>query len=70
MGAEHERECFNNPLILYSEHKRVLGDAIKRGDEKTRDAEWRGMCLGFAFSTVPILIAAVSGFLYGLSFVQ
>jgi hypothetical protein len=38
VGQEHEKECFNNPLILYSEHKRVLTDAIKRGDERTKEA--------------------------------
>jgi hypothetical protein len=64
---------FDNPLILYSEHKRVLGDAIKRGDDKGRElartAFWQGVSMSAIPAVIACLMAAVSGFLYGLSFV-
>lgn len=72
MGQEHEKECFNNPLILYSEHKRVLTDAVKRGDERTIEAERRGFYRGLAnaslLTVIVAVIAAIAGFNFGLSF--
>jgi hypothetical protein len=74
MGAEHDRECFNNPLILYSEHKRVLGDAIARGDEKARQmvraAYWQGLAMAWIPALLVCLLAALAGFNLGLRFVQ
>lgn len=66
--------ALENPLILYSEHKRVLADAIKRGDERCIDAERRGYHRGVAMTAwagcVVALIAAVGGLALGLSLVQ
>jgi hypothetical protein len=72
MGQEHEKECFNNPLILYSEHKRVLTDAIKRGDERAKEAERRGFYRGLAdtslLTVIVAVIAAIAGFNFGISY--
>jgi hypothetical protein len=72
MADEHERECFNNPLILYSEHKRVLGDAIARADEKTRLASYQGRLRGIAdtllLTVILCVIAAIAGFNFGLAY--
>lgn len=74
MGEEHDRECFNNPLILYSEHKRVLGDAISRGDEKAkfmhRVGYWQGLSMAWIPALLTCLFAALAGFNLGLRFVQ
>jgi hypothetical protein len=71
VGREHEKECFNNPLILYSEHKRVLTDAIKRGDERTKEAQRRGRLQGVGdtllLTVILAVIAAIAGFTFGLS---
>lgn len=71
MADEHDRECFNNPLILYSEHKRVLGDAIKRGDEQVRAARYRGYLEGVAatmwLALIVGLICGVAGLNFGLN---
>jgi hypothetical protein len=72
MAADNERECFNNPLILYSEHKRVLTDAIKRGDERAREAEKRGYYHALAeamwAAVITCLIGAAVGFNVGMSY--
>lgn len=72
--AEQREGPFDNPLILYSEHKRVLGDAIKRGDEKCREAETRGYHRGVAMTAwaamIVGLLCALAGFNFGLSLVQ
>lgn len=72
MAAEHEKECFNNPLILYSEHKRVLEDAIKRGDERTQQAERRGFYRALAEAMWAVvlvgMIGAIVGFNFGISY--
>jgi hypothetical protein len=72
MGQEHEKECFNNPLILYSEHKRVLADAIKRGDENTRLARYQGRLQGVGdtllLTVILAVIAAIAGFNFGLGY--
>lgn len=74
MATEQSEGVFHNPLILYSEHKRVLGDAIKRGDEKITDAERRGFHKGVAMTAwgamIVALMACLAGFNAGLSFVQ
>lgn len=65
--------AMENPIMLYSEHKRILGDAIKRGDEKCTDAERRGFHRGVATTVWAALIVgllcALAGFNFGLSFV-
>lgn len=66
--------ALENPLILYSEHKRVLTDAVKRGDERCIDAERRGYHRGVAMTAwaacIVALVAAVGGFAFGLSFIR
>lgn len=68
--SEQERECFNNPLILYSEHKRVLSDAVKRGDERTREADrrgyWRGIATTIWLTGAAVYFAALAGFNFGV----
>lgn len=47
-----------NPLILYSEHVRILGDAQKRYDDKCVYAARTGFWKGLAFSLWLALVAA------------
>jgi hypothetical protein len=74
MGTEPREGVFDNPLILYSEHKRVLGDAIKRGDDKARElartAFWQGLSMAWIPALLACLLCALAGFNFGLSFVQ
>jgi hypothetical protein len=74
VGQEHEKECFNNPLILYSEHKRVLNDAIKRGDERTKEAATRGFYRALAeamwVAVLAGIIGAVAGFNFGMGYME
>jgi hypothetical protein len=74
MGEEQRGGVFDNPIILYSEHKRVLSDAIKRGDERAKEAEQRGYWRGLAQTVwlvgFAVIFASIVGFNYGLSFVQ
>lgn len=62
--AEH------NPLILYSEHKRVLSDAVVRGDERAKEAERRGFWQGLGVAAwvggAGIYAALLIGFNFGI----
>ena len=72
MAADNERECFNNPLILYSEHKRVLSDVLKRRDEEVRAAKREARLQGVAdtlmLAVILAVIAAIAGFNFGIRF--
>lgn len=74
-GGQGEHEgSFSNPLILYSEHKRVLSDAIQRGDEKAREALQRGVWQGIGTAAwiggAGIYAALLIGFNFGLRIAQ
>lgn len=71
MADDKRGGAFDNPLILYSEHKRVLDSAIKRGDEREKEAARRGFYKGLAdaslLTVLVAIIAAIAGFDFGLS---
>lgn len=70
MGDMADRGVFANPLILHSEHKRVLGDAIKRGDERAVEANrrgfWRGVACTIWITGGAVYFALIAGFNFGL----
>lgn len=65
---------FDNPLILLSEHKRVLGDAIARGDERAKEAlrrgRWQGVGTTIWITGFTALFCLLAGFNIGLRVVQ
>lgn len=63
-----------NPLILYSDHKRMLAQCQERYDAQLQARFWRGAAFGAVSILWPagfaVLFAALAGFNFGLSFVQ
>jgi hypothetical protein len=74
MAGGQNEGAFSNPLILHSEHKRILGDAIKRGDERAKEAERRGRLQGLWTAAwvggAGIYAALLIGFNFGVRVVQ
>jgi hypothetical protein len=60
----------HNPLILHSEHKRVLESAQARYDRQLRARYWQGAVSAAIPALFAVLFAAVIGFNAGLSLVR
>jgi ABC-type amino acid transport system permease subunit len=64
----------DNSLMLRSEHKRILGDALARGDERARAMKhagyWYGVGTTIWVTGFAAFFAALVGFNFGLSMVQ
>jgi hypothetical protein len=59
-----------NPLILYSDHKRMLAQCQERYDRQLRARFWYGVVSTIWPAGFAVLFAALAGFNFGLSFVQ
>jgi hypothetical protein len=61
---------FDSSIMLVSEHKRILSDAQKRGDERARDMKrvgyWQGVSAIISVLPLVALFAGLVGLNYGL----